>query len=413
MDIKMHRPELLIPAGNLDKLRTALLYGADAVYVGIAGLSLRAQSAEMSLADLAIGVSEAHLCGVKVYAAINTFARNNDIMQARQVIPELAATDVDALIVSDPGLVRMISTLAPRLPLHLSTQANTTNIEAVRFWQDQGVQRIIPARELTLNEIGEIATAVPEMELEIFIHGAMCMSYSGRCYLSDFRNGRSANHGDCSQPCRWEYFLTEATRPNDPLILEEDAHYSYLLSSKDLCLIEYLPQICSTGVASVKIEGRMKSSYYVAVVTRTYRQALDALAQQKDKYSFNPQWLDELKKISHRGYTTGFAFRNGKISETSPLIKNIQTHEPAGIVLHYDQAQKRILLDVRNHLTVGENIELLLPKYSLQLDTRIILDQEGNKLSEVHNGNRIYLPLENPVPPGVLARKRVSARSQN
>jgi U32 family peptidase len=413
MEVKMRRPELLIPAGNLDKLRTALLYGADAVYVGIAGLSLRAQSAEMSLADLAIGVFEAHLCGVKVYAAVNTFARNTDLTQARQVIPELAAAGVDALIVSDPGLVRLISTLAPRLPLHLSTQANTTNIEAVRFWQDQGVQRIIPARELTLEEIGEIAAAVPEMELEIFIHGAMCMSYSGRCYLSAFRNRRSANQGDCSQPCRWEYLLTEATRPNDPLILEEDTRYSYLLSSKDLCLIEYLPQICASGVVSVKIEGRMKSSYYVAVVTRTYRQAIDALMNDKESYVCNPQWIEELKKVSHRGYTTGFAFRNEKINETSPEIKNIQTHEPAGIVLLYDQQQKRILMEVRNHLIAGEDVELLLPKDSVTLDTSIILDPEGNKLLAAHSGNRIYLPLEHPAPPGAVARKLVTSVPRN
>lgn len=409
----MRRPELLIPAGNLDKLRTALLYGADAVYVGIAGLSLRAQSAEMSLADLATGVSEAHLWGVKVYAAVNTFARNTDLAQARQVIPELAAAGVDALIVSDPGLVRLIRVLAPRLPLHLSTQANTTNIEAVRFWQDQGVQRIIPARELTLEEIGEIAAAVPEMELEIFIHGAMCMSYSGRCYLSAFRNRRSANQGDCSQPCRWEYLLTESTRPNDPLIVKEDANYSYLLSSKDLCLIEYLPQICAAGVASVKIEGRMKSSYYVAVVTRAYRQALDALMDEKERYRCNPQWIEELKKVSHRGYTTGFAFRNERINETNPQIKNIQTHEPAGIVVFYDNSRKRILMEVRNHLTSGEDVELLLPKDSVKLDTRFLLDQEGNNLEAAHSGNLIYLPLDNPAPPGTLARKRTTAGFRN
>ena len=256
----MKKPELLIPAGNLEKLRTALLYGADAVYVGIAGLSLRSQSAEMSLAALATGVSEAHALKIKVYAAINTFARNADLKQARQMIPALADAGVDALIVSDPGMIRLIQTLTPNLPLHLSTQANTTNIEAVRFWRDQGVQRIILARELNLKEVGEIATAVPEMELELFVHGAMCMAYSGRCYLSAFRNHRNANQGDCSQPCRWEYLLHEATRPDAPLILQEDERYSYLLSSRDLCLIEYLPEIMVFGVTSLKIEGRMKSA---------------------------------------------------------------------------------------------------------------------------------------------------------
>lgn len=277
----MTKPELLIPAGNLEKLQTALLYGADAIYVGVAGLSLRAGSAEMSMPDLAAGVHKAHAKGVKVFAAVNTFARNADLEQAKKIIPALAAIGVDALIVSDPGMLRLIRRLSPQLPLHLSTQANTTNIEAVRFWLDQGVRRIILARELNLKDIGEIAAAVPEMELEIFIHGAMCMAYSGRCYLSAFRNRRSANEGDCSQPCRWEYLLHESTRPDDPLILQEDQRYSYLLSSRDLCLIEYLPEVLASGVTSLKIEGRMKSAYYVAVVTRTYRQALNALIQQK------------------------------------------------------------------------------------------------------------------------------------
>ena len=213
----MRRPELLLPAGNLEKLRTALLYGADAAYVGVPGLSLRSAAAELSLDDLATGVCEAHAQNAKVYAALNTFARNVDLEEARRILPGLIATGVDALIISDPGLIGLIRQIAPQIALHLSTQANTTNSEAVRFWQDQGVQRIILSRELNLREVGEIAAAVPGMELEIFIHGAMCMAYSGRCYLSALRNRRSANQGDCSQPCRWEYLLTEATRPSDPL----------------------------------------------------------------------------------------------------------------------------------------------------------------------------------------------------
>ena len=358
----MKKPELLIPAGNLEKLRTAILYGADAVYIGVTGLSLRADSAEMTIADLAAGVNEAHAKGVKVYAAANTFARNADLEHAAEIIPKLAAIGIDAIIISDPGMIRLIRTLTPDLPLHLSTQANTTNTEAVLFWRDQGVRRIILARELNLKEIGEIAAAVPEMELELFVHGAMCMAYSGRCYLSAFRNRRSANEGDCSQPCRWEYLLHESTRPNDPLVLQEDERYSYLLSSKDLCLIEYLPEILASGVTSLKIEGRMKSAYYVAVVTRTYRQALDALMQQKEKYKCRQEWIDELTKISNRGYTTGFAFSEEKINETNPEIKYIQTHEPAGIVLQYDRVKKMMLLGVRNHLTAGDEVELLLPR---------------------------------------------------
>jgi len=403
----MHHPELLIPAGNLEKLRTALLYGADAIYVGVEGLSLRAESSEMSMADLATGVKEAHDKGVKVYAAANTFVRNTDLEQVTKIIPELASTGIDALIVSEPGMLRFTQKSAPQLPIHLSTQANTTNIESVRFWQDQGVKRIVLARELTLKEVGEIVAAVPDMELEIFIHGAMCMSYSGRCYLSAFRNRRSANEGDCSQPCRWEYKLYESTRPNDPFILEEDERYSYLLSSKDLCLIEYLPQVLACGAASLKIEGRMKSSYYVAVVTRIYRQALDSLAQGKTKYKFRPEWLDELTKVSNRGYTTGFTFAQEKINETNPHIKYVQTHEPVGIVLQYDSGKKRMLIAVRNHLTAGDDIELLLPDDIIKINTRTMVDAKGNAIGEANNDNQIYLPVEKEAPVGAILRQKV------
>lgn len=402
-------PELLVPAGNLEKLRTALLYGADAVYVGVPGLSLRGAAAEMSLEDMKLGVAEAHGQDVRVYAALNTFARNADLDQTRRIIPDLVETGIDALIVSDPGLIRLIRQIAPQISLHLSTQANTTNSEAVRFWQDQGVRRIILARELNLHEIGEIAAAVPDMELEIFVHGAMCVSYSGRCYLSAWRNRRSANEGDCSQPCRWEYLLAEATRPFDPLILEEDDRFSYLLSSKDLCLIEHLPAIAASGVAGIKIEGRMKSSYYVAVVTRIYRQALDQLNRQKETDHDNPQWLAELKKVSHRGYTTGFAFTEEKINELSPQIKNIQTHEPAGIVISYDEEQKLALIDVRNHLEAGEKIDLLLPGKNVSINTETLLDHNGNKINRVHAGARIYLFCPFPAPKGALLRKEKTA----
>jgi U32 family peptidase len=406
-ELEMKEPELLIPAGNLEKLRTALLYGADAVYVGVTGLSLRANSSEMSLADLAAGVNEAHVQGVKVHAAINTFARNTDLEKAKIIVPELAAAGVDALIISEPGMLRLIKNSAPQLPVHLSTQANTTNIDAVRFWQDQGVRRIILARELNLQEIGEIAVAVPEMELEIFIHGAMCMAYSGRCYLSAFRNSRSANEGDCSQPCRWEYLLYESTRPNDPLLLEEDEHYSYLLSSRDLCLIEYLPEVLASGVTSLKIEGRMKSAYYVAVVTRTYRQALNALNRQKEKYHCRQVWIDELGTISNRGYTTGFAFAEEKINETNPEIKYVQTHEPAGIVIGCDAKQKRILLDVKNRVNIHDRLDLLLPGTTISLMIKEMTDQNGNKLSEAHSGSAIYLSCEHKIPVGVLARQQI------
>ena len=403
----MKKPELLIPAGNLEKMRTAILYGADAVYMGVTGLSLRAKSAEMSLADLTNGVLEAHACGVKVYAAVNTFARNADLQKARVIIPELAEIGVDALVVSDPGMIRLIRALEPHLPIHLSTQANTTNAEAVRFWRDQGVKRIVLSRELNLKEVGEIAAAIPEMELELFVHGAMCMAYSGRCYLSAYRNQRSANEGDCTQACRWEYLLHELTRPGDPLILEEDERYTYMLSSKDLCLIVYLPEVLSTGVVSLKIEGRMKSTHYVAVVARTYRWAIDYLMQHQNNYQCDQQWLAELNKISNRGYTTGFAFTDEKINESSPEIKYIQTHELTGTVLQYDRVQKRILVGVRNHLAAGDEVELLLPDDTIRIGNSLMVDVSGKALKEANNDNQIYLPLEREAPIGAVLRQKV------
>ena len=405
----MRRPELIAPAGNLEKLRTALLYGANAVYTGVPGLSLRGASAEMPLEDLAQGVSEAHARGARVYAAINTFARNADLDRAARCLPDWAATGVDALIVSDPGLVRLARKTVPQIPLHLSTQANTTNAEAVRFWQDQGISRIILARELSLREGREIAAAVPGMELEIFIHGAMCMAYAGRCYLSAWRNRKSANAGNCTKPCRWEYRISESTRLNDPMVLEEDDRFSYLLSSKDLCLLEHLPEVLASGAAAVKIEGRMKSSYYTAVVTRTYRQALDALSLQQENYRCDPRWIEELKTVSHRGYTAGFAFAEDKINETSPDIKNIQTHEPAGVVIGYDDVGKQMRMEIRNFLRAGEDLELLLAKETLPVQTQTMTDEGGNRIRQAHAGNLVRVPFPFPAPKGSLLRKKTAA----
>lgn len=404
----MSRPELLIPAGNLEKLRTAVLYGADAVYVGIEGLSLRAKQAEFGMEDLELGIKEAHQKGVKVYGALNIFARNRDLDKVAKTVNNLADLKIDGLIISDPGVLETVKRNQPGIPIHLSTQANTTNRLAVRFWKSQGVKRIVLARELTLAEIGEIAKEVPEVELELFIHGAMCMAYSGRCYLSAYRNRRSSNQGDCTQPCRWEYRLVESTRPNSPLIVEEDDHYSYLLSSKDLCMIEYLPEVLKSGITGLKVEGRMKSAYYVAVVTRTYRWALDACLKNPDRYQCLPEWQEELRKVSYRGYTTGFYFKNEKINEINPEVKYIQTHDLAGTVLEYDRQKKQILLGVRNRLTGNDQVELLLPNDTINLNLRRMTDFEGFPVHEAHNGYQVYLPYDEEVPEGAVLRRRIT-----
>jgi putative protease len=402
----LKRPELLIPAGNLEKLRTAILYGADAVYVGAPGLSLRASQAEFNLEDLDTGVREAHQKGVKVYAAINIFAKNKDLPGIETTVKRLGEIAIDGVIISDPGVLNLVKKINPNLTVHLSTQANTTNIEAVRFWKAQGVKRIVLARELSLTEISEIAAVVSGVELELFIHGAMCIAYSGRCFLSALHTGRSANHGECTQPCRWEYFLYESSRPTEPLILEEDRRYSYLLSSKDLCMIEHLPEIMAAGISSLKIEGRMKSAYYVAVVTRTYRNALNAYMKNPTTFRCLPEWLEELTKISNRGYTTGFYFANGqRINETEPDVKYYQTYDLVGTVLAYEPVAARILVGVRNQLTSGERIELLLPDDTLNLDATKMRDLYGIPVRQAHNSFRIYLPVDRQVPVGAIIRR--------
>jgi len=316
----VQRPELLMPAGDLEKMRTAILYGADAVYLGVAGFSLRSHKAEFSLAELEVAVGEAHQLGVKVYAAVNILASNADLGKIPDLAKKLNDLQVDGVIISDPGVLLIFQEVCPSLAVHLSTQANTTNVSAVRFWQKHGVKRIVPARELSLAEVTAIAKAVPEVELELFIHGAMCVAYSGRCFLSAWRSGRGSNQGECTQPCRWQYRLDEASRPDDPLILEDDGRFSYLLSSKDLCMIEYLPELISAGVTSFKVEGRMKSVYYVATVTRAYRWAIDSYLKDPKQYTCQADWLAELNKASNRGFTTGFYFpKKERIAELASV----------------------------------------------------------------------------------------------
>jgi putative protease len=407
MEGNMRQPELLIPAGNLEKLRAAILYGADAVYVGVAGLSLRAAAAEFDLIDLRRGVQEAHQAGVRVYAALNTFARNDDLPRIAAVTEELAADGIDAVIVSDPGVLRQVRRVSPKLPLHLSTQANTTNSAAVRFWQEQGVSRVVLARELNLAEIAAVHRETPEVELELFIHGAICVAYSGRCLLSAHRNRRSANRGDCTQPCRWEYAITDSTRPNDPLLVENDGRYSYLLNSKDLCLIEYLPEILRTGVTGLKVEGRMKSAYYVALVTRTYRWALDAWRRDPELYVCRPEWLEELRKTSYRGYTTGFYFSDEMIHEMTPERKYTKTHDLVGTVLECQADRRRIFVGVRNRLAADDEVEMLLPQATLPVAVDQMTDLNGMPLAIAHNSYRVYFPVDRPVPVGAVLRRKM------
>ena len=358
------KPELLAPAGNMEKGRMALLYGADAIYLGGKMFGLRAFANNFELDEIAEMAAYAHSLGKKVYVTVNIFAHNDDIAKLPDYLRGLEQAGVDALLISDIGVWATARQVVPKLALHVSTQANTTNFAAVQAWERLGAERVVLARELSLGEIKEIS-AKTSVELEAFVHGAMCISYSGRCLLSSYLTGRDGNRGACTQACRWEYDmykLGEGKRPGEYFDLEEDERGTYVMNSKDLCLIEYLPQLMDAGVCSLKIEGRMKSVHYVATVVSVYRRAIDACWQYREHYSVPPEWITELNKVSHRQYTTGFAVskpdHNAQVYTSS---KYEQTHDFVGIVTGYDAANKRVYFEQRNNVKAGEPLELLQP----------------------------------------------------
>ncbi|MFC1496719.1 peptidase U32 family protein, partial [Candidatus Margulisiibacteriota bacterium] len=349
----MHKKlELLSPAGSLEKLETAIRFGADAVYVGAGPYSLRTGKTNFSISNLKQGLVFAHKNKAKVYLAMNIYAFDEDMKKMKDYLIKAIAAGIDAVIVSDPGVVKTTRDLS--VPIHLSTQANTLNSEAVRFWQKNGVKRIILGREVSLKQARQIKKNNPKMEIELFIHGAMCMSYSGRCLLSKHMTGRSANRGECTHPCRWEYQLKETERPNEEFTIEEDQNGTYIMNSKDLCMIKYINKIKKTGIDSVKIEGRMKSPYYVALTTKIYREAIDSR-------KYNPNWQKELEKLSHRPYSTGFYleeddhenFRNGSNERNYTFI---------GTAVKHGQASNTIEINSRNYFAVGDKLDIIDPK---------------------------------------------------
>ena len=389
----MNKPELLSPAGDMEKLRVALAYGADAVYVGGQDFSLRARAGNFAADELAQAVDYAHSLGKKLYVAVNIFAHNSDIERLPAYLELLAEAAPDALIVSDFGVFNLAQEYAPRIPLHISTQANTVNWQSAAMWGRLGAKRVILGRELTLSEAA-IISDFAGVETEIFVHGAMCMAYSGRCFLSHYLANRDANRGDCAQSCRWRYALQEEKRPGEYLPIEEDVRGGYIFNSRDLCLIEALPQIIESGISAIKIEGRNKSAYYVANVTRIYRQALDAAFAAEGDYSVPEEWRRELGKISHREYTTGFAFgppeEAGQRYITSDPIRGYDFVAAVVAIV-----QGRLLVEQRNHFAPGDTLELLLPTGG-QLDLAIadLFNEAGESISAAaHPGMRVYLPL--------------------
>lgn len=399
--------ELLAPAGDLEKLKVAVLYGADAVYLGGRHFGLRAGAGNFSEEELVEGVRFAHAEGVRVYVTVNIFAHNRDLEDLPAYLDTIREAKADAVIVSDPGVIDLIRRLHPDLSIHLSTQANTTNWAAARFWEELGVDRIVLARELSLAETKQIREKV-KLELEIFVHGAMCISYSGRCLLSNYFTGRDANRGDCAQSCRWRYALVEEKRPGEYLPIEEDERGSYVLGSRDLCLIEHLPELVKAGINSFKIEGRMKSVNYVAGVVKVYREALDAYLADPENYLFTPSWREEISKVSHRSYTTGFLFGSpggagqhyeGEIYKRSRAF--------VGLVKDYDSASGMALVEQRNRFTVGDEVEILVPRGAdfSQKITKII-DEDGNSVEAApHPQQKVRVPVDRAVPEYAILRK--------
>ncbi|MGK2943149.1 MAG: peptidase U32 family protein [Desulfuromonadales bacterium] len=352
-------PELLAPAGNLEKLETALRYGADAVYCGVEQFSLRALAGNLTLQDLSRACDVAHSLDKRLYLTLNAFLRPGEEAAARQLLESLLPIPVDAYILADPGMLHLVRQIDPARELHLSTQANTTSSLAAHFWQAQGVKRLNLARELSLQEIAAIRLSV-DLELEVFVHGAMCMAYSGRCLLSAGLSGRSANRGSCSHPCRWKYALQEESRPGEYLPIEEDERGTYIFNSRDLCLINHLPDLINAGVDSLKIEGRMKSLYYVAAVTRIYRAALDAWRDDPDNYRVDRQWQRELEAVSHRPYGTGFLFEQDHAFVTAENSDYLRDCDFVGIVLG-TATDGRWLVEGRNRFKSGECLEIIGP----------------------------------------------------
>ncbi len=357
----MNVPELLAPAGDLEKLKIALHYGADSVYIGGREFSLRSFAGNFTPEEMKEGIDFAHQKGKKVYVALNIIPHNQHLPNLNKYVKEISPLGPDGFIVSDPSVLEICKELAPEIPLHLSTQASVTNWQTINFWEKQGFSRAVLARELSLREIKEIGSRV-SVGIECFVHGAMCISYSGRCLLSKYMVHRDANLGQCAHPCRWNYHLVEEKRPGEFHRIFEDEHGTYIMNSRDLCMIEHIPALIDAGVNCFKIEGRMKSVHYVATITRVYRKALEAYSLNPNDYKPEKKLLEELEKVSHRPYTTGFYLDNPKVQDQIYEESTYQQeYDFIGMVKSYDLRKRMALVEQRNHFAVGETIEVLSP----------------------------------------------------
>ena len=393
----MKKPELLIPASSLEVLKTAVIFGADAVYIGGDAFGLRAKAKNFSPEEMKEGIEFAHEHGVKVHVTVNILAHNYDLDGVDKYLHELKELKPDALIIADPGIFMKARKICPEIDIHVSTQANNTNYETYNFWYGLGAKRVVAARELSLNEIKEIKEKIPEdLEMECFIHGAMCISYSGRCLLSNYFTGRDANHGACTHPCRWKYAVVEEKRPGEYLPVYENDRGTYIFNSKDLCMIEHIPELVNAGVDSCKIEGRMKTALYVATVARTYRKAIDDFFESEEKYRENMPWYKEqISKCTYRQFTTGFYF--GKPSDETQIYDvNTYVNEYIylGIVNEIDN-RGYAKIEQRNKFSVGDEIEIMKPDGTdVKVTVKAMYNEDGESVESCpHPKQVLYVEL--------------------
>jgi putative protease len=401
--------ELLAPAGDLEKLKMAIRYGADAVYLGGESFGLRKASKNFSIEQIEEGIKFAHERGKKVYITLNIVPHDKDMEGLEEYVTKLHEIKADAVIVSDVGMFSVIKRTVPDLPIHISTQASVTNYETIMFWYDLGVRRIVLARELSFEEIKDLTDRLPkDLEIEAFVHGAMCMSYSGRCLISNYMTGRDANRGDCAHPCRYKYALVEEKRPGEYFPVFEDEDGTFIMNSKDLCMIEHIDKLMESGIISFKIEGRVKSAYYVATVIRAYRMAIDQYYKDPENYKFDDKWLREIKKASHRDFTTGFYL--GKPTNESQVYSTssyVRGYDFVGMVLDYNKETKIATVEQRNRMFKGEEIEIFGPYKEFFTQTiEKMWDENMNEIEVApHPQQIVRILMENPVEVMDIIRK--------
>lgn len=393
----MRHPELLIPASSLEVLKTAVIFGADAVYIGGEAFGLRAKAKNFSMQEMKDGIAFAHEHGVRVYVTANILAHNYDLKGVEEYFRELKEIKPDALIIADPGVFAIAKRVCPEIERHISTQANNTNYETYRFWWELGAKRVVSARELSLAEIRRIRENIPEeMEIESFVHGAMCISYSGRCLLSNYFTGRDANHGACTHPCRWKYAVMEESRPGEYLPVEENERGTFIFNSKDLCMIEHIPDLIEAGIDSLKVEGRMKTALYVATVARTYRKALDDYQKDPALYQANMDWYrDQISNCTYRQFTTGFFY--GKPDHESQIYDSntyVKEYTYLGII-GACREDGLYCIEQRNKFSVGEEIEVMKPDgQNLVVTVAAVFDEDGNAMeSAPHPKQKLWVGL--------------------